>query len=773
MAVITLNVNYRPLRIGFCIRENNFDDIIKATGINTILWGGIYNPLISVGQNNEFASHLVKLFQIDLLYPVVQSKEIDTFIKQFPHLEWPDHYGNLLFDQNDKGLKPSVLDISHIVAHWWEKEFKLRKKSNCILPQWRKDDPFASVFSVEFGHFLLEPKLFYDYQRAYQQGLRAKIEKIDKNGMLKPEIAQKVDPIHITEDRLQLVGNTWGWGSHGIYIGDHTNAQDLINFWNLRAAAIDVRFTPITNIKRLKGVVTKHILEIHEKDATRKFPLGVGMWYSTKLNDAIVDKVVKNLFPKNISKARYQVDQHLWNGLNVNPPKPVFGSKTVLASLDWPYSTPAISIQLSDKPTEKENLYNDSQQLVFELSPLVEYEYKGYTLRLPFLPDLNEWYARRVVITRPWSLRVAKNRIGVIQKIHDETETIHPISNTELIKKIFDRAKITAKDSPPGIIAQRLIEKMGGLDECRFLKITGVRKLLNLSSNYAIEWEKAVKIIGKNKFNQFKRLYIAPRKEKELKPVDVWVFLLKLSIFIPKTKIFCKILSPKKPYKCNYCGLSSEVPIRAFEKPWICPYCDKEQHLPIQIGENFTKLERKAFSFKRSGIFAKDNKQEGAIPVILTLLQLLRRAGFGKFIYSTALKFESRSQSIDCEIDLAVLDTDYQGKVFLVIGECKTIDQITKRTIKKLLKVRGVLSKSGIDTYLLFSKTPSFSKKDIIKLKSLAKQNIPLILFTDVELEPYEPYDYYHKNNIELPEPYAHSFEGMARNSRAIYINKT
>jgi len=773
MAALTLNITYRPLKVGLCVREDNIEDVIKAAGINTILWGGIYNPIIPVGRNKEFPSRLVKLFQVDVLYPVAQSSEIETFIKQHPYLEWPDHYGNILFAQNGKGVKLTMLDISHIIGHWWEKEFKVRKKSNCVLFEWGENDPLAPVFSVEFGHFLSDTKLLYDYHQAYKQGLRAKLKKINKTDTLEAEIAQRVDPIHVTEDRLQLAGSTWGWESHGIYIGDHTSAQDLINFWNLRASAIDVRFTPVNYTKRLKQTFIKHIIEIHKKDSAKKFPSGVGVWCRSELNEVIVNKIINSLFPDGTVKARHHVDQHIWNGLNIKPPKPVFESKTILANIDWPYGSPIISFQLPQKPIEKENSYNSGQQLICEVHPFTEFEYKGYTLKLPYLPDLNEWYARHILVTRPWSLRVSKDGIGIIQKLYEKTETLHPVRNTDLIKKIFDRAKVIAKDSPPGIITQRLIERMGDLDGCRFLKITGVRKLLELPPNRSIDWEKAVRTIGQGRFDRFKSLYIIPRKEKELKPVDVWAFLLKLSIFIPKVKFLYKILPIKKSCKCNYCGSSSKIPLSAFEKHWICPYCDREQYLPVYIKTNLNKNERRAFNFKRSGLFAKDNKQGGAIPIILTLLQLLRRVGIDEFVYSTALKLDSTENNINCEIDFVVLDTDYQGNVYLAIGECKTIDQITQRTIAKLLNVRDVLNKSGIETHLIFSKIPSFSKREITRFKNLITQGISPILFTEIELEPYEPYDYYHENNIKLPEPYPHSFDGMAQNSKVIYLNKT
>ena len=80
MASVNLTIKYRPIRIGFLVRDGSIEDLVKAAGINTLLWGGIYNPFIPVGTENEFAEQLMNLFSIDVLFPVNHTKEIDELI---------------------------------------------------------------------------------------------------------------------------------------------------------------------------------------------------------------------------------------------------------------------------------------------------------------------------------------------------------------------------------------------------------------------------------------------------------------------------------------------------------------------------------------------------------------------------------------------------------------------------------------------------------------------------------------------------------------------
>jgi len=63
------------------VRDDSIDDLVKAAGINTLLWGGIYNPIIPVSTNSKFAEQLMNLFSVDVLFPTSHTKEIDDLTK--------------------------------------------------------------------------------------------------------------------------------------------------------------------------------------------------------------------------------------------------------------------------------------------------------------------------------------------------------------------------------------------------------------------------------------------------------------------------------------------------------------------------------------------------------------------------------------------------------------------------------------------------------------------------------------------------------------------
>lgn len=761
MASTTLFVNYRPLRIGLCVRHDSIEDITKAAELNTLLWGGIYNPIIPVTPNTEFASQLVKLFLVDLLYPISHTTGIDQFIESQKHLQWRNPYDKLLFHQFNKELRMGVLDVSNIINHYWETEFKNRKRSNCILPAWSKYDPLAPIFTLEFGNYPEQPKLSYDHRMGYLKGLRGKTHRIVKGKAVDVGLYGKMMPIFVTEDRLSLSGSNWGWESHGIYLGEPDNPVDLISFWNLRAAAINLHFVPLNDVGRVKDFIKKHVDRVYKRDAAQRFPKGLGFWYRSEIGEDTVKKVAKELVEEGKTRSHCRISEHLWNGLNVRPPKPEFESETVLANVDVVYGTPSVSFQLPEKPAEK-GRDNSNQDLVVEIHPLGEFEYEGYTLKLPFLPDLNEWYSRNVVFD-PDELRVGKDELGVITDIHDGTLTLHPLKNQEVIKQIFGRCQIDAKPSKPGLIAQRLVERMGDLDDCRVFKVHGVRKLISsLSPTKYVTHSAAIQKIrdldnnGKPSFDNHKSLHIQGKNTPDLSPQEVFDYLLEKNVFTAG-------LVPI----CPNCQLEFWLSLRDADEQVKCEYCGYEFKIATQLRD------RGDFRFRRSGLFGRTDNQEGSIPVILTLLQLLRRSGMSRLMHSTGLKLDSRIHGINCEIDLVVVDKkSFEDKVAVLIGECKTRDEISEQDIQNMTKVKQVLDESGVETYLLFSKTSEFTKEELQRFYPLAAQDIYPIIFTATELEPYDPYDYYHKNNIKLSHIYTHQFDEMGQNSFEIYLKK-
>jgi hypothetical protein len=68
MGTLSVKVRFRPIRIGWCVRKGNIEDVRRALRLTYTLWGGRYNPLIPVGDRDEHGRELVEAFRVDALY---------------------------------------------------------------------------------------------------------------------------------------------------------------------------------------------------------------------------------------------------------------------------------------------------------------------------------------------------------------------------------------------------------------------------------------------------------------------------------------------------------------------------------------------------------------------------------------------------------------------------------------------------------------------------------------------------------------------------------
>jgi len=129
--------------------------------------------------------------------------------------------------------------------------------------------------------------------------------------------------------------------------------------------------------------------------------------------------------------------------------------------------------------------------------------------------------------------------------------------------QFFALCGLSCERSEPGLRCKRLISQFGGLQDCRVLKIRGVRNLLR---KYGVERSftrsGAIEAISDG-FNDFKHLYIEYRQKDDLKPVDVLRYLLARGVFRVGLE-----------FKCPNCELTSWIQPDDVRTKSSCPYCD-------------------------------------------------------------------------------------------------------------------------------------------------------------------------------------------------------
>jgi hypothetical protein len=768
MASTSISIKYRPVRIGFLVRDGSIEDLVKAAGLNTLLWSGVYNPIIPVKAGDDsFPEQLIKLFSVDVLYPVFKSDEINTLMKKHPFLQAPGHYAEDLYYEegwHEKKKIMAFLDTKRIVDYLWEKEFKQSPKeykSAFTLMKWEDSDPLNNLLSLQFGYFPKIPGVDfkYNYENIFVNGLRSDKRSIE-NGKEIIFSPQK-EWSQIDSTGFELAGYSTGSRSndHGFYAGISDNFEDLITFWNLRASGIHLVFFPKDHPDRAFNFVQQHLKVLDESpNRHHNFNDYLGMYHKIEDNEEVKSLVAKFTTTKKRIGIN-NVSEHSWNGLNIQPYNYVFKWKRATADIDKPDERYIATIRLPEKHfIVDDDTEGHSQHLAINIDVYSDYGYPGHTLKVPYIKELEEFYSREISFD-PWALRVEREGITIIDKVNDDSINLYPIPYQALVEKIFEFCGLKAKTSQPGLLARKVLEKIGGIEGGRFLKIKGVRKLLQENgSDKLITRGEATKTIFDNNFDKHKKLYIESRDNLELTPTQVFEYMLKNDFFRAGLEL-----------QCESCNLWSWLSLKNLDDQWHCEYCGAQNKTTTQLKN------RGDWKFRKSGLFAKDNNQEGAIPVVLTLLSLVRILDHSNFIYSTALKLDG--DGVNCETDLAILQYKYlrSDGIEVAIGECKSQGgSINQEDCDKLESAYNKIISKKIKCYLIFSKTADdFTPEEIELFKKLRAKDIPLILFTNKEMELYHPY-WQEGGEIDpdIVQKYAHSLWELHLNSIARYIEK-
>jgi hypothetical protein len=156
-----------------------------------------------------------------------------------------------------------------------------------------------------------------------------------------------------------------------------------------------------------------------------------------------------------------------------------------------------------------------------------------------------------------------------------------------------------------------------------------------------------------------------------------------------------------------------------------------------------TQLKDRDWAYRRSGLFGRNDNQQGGIPVAVTLQQLEIALSM-EMLYTTSQELKPRTAPIDkCETDFVVFSHGHSHNMphqpHVVIGECKAAGgKITREDAVHLAKVADALPQRRLNVFILFAKTGTFSQ-DEIDACCLAQHTWyeRVIILGRDELEPY------------------------------------
>ena len=360
-------------------------------------------------------------------------------------------------------------------------------------------------------------------------------------------------------------------------------------------------------------------------------------------------------------------------------------------------------------------------------------------------------------------IRSERNGLGVITNVRRDNLTIHAIPRRSLVANLFGAFGIKSQVSEAGRIASRVIQQMGGVQGCRVFKIAGVRALIEkYKPGQSFTRGDATQIIGEvdpithvPNFARYESLFIEPRQVPKLTSHQVFDYLVKRNVFRVGLK-----------FTCPNCELESWTHLDDLATEITCEFCGKRFNVTPQLKDG-------AWAYRRSGLFGREDHQQGAIPVALTLQQMDTILHW-ETVFVTSMKLESSGANIKpCETDLVIISEKghYDGLVGVAVGECKARGgEITEDDVRNLTHVADAFSKDRIQAYIVFSKTARFTADEIARCRAAQPAGRRrLILLSDRELEPYFVYERAAKE-FQIHAT-AVSLEDLANTTHALYFD--
>ena len=397
------------------------------------------------------------------------------------------------------------------------------------LYEWTSEDPLQDVFLAQFGAYPKQEEIHMDYGGMVERNLKAAKIALPVDDPVPVQTYKQLTPSALSGFGLWR-DRSPNWDHPGLYVGEANDFSDIVNFWNLRAASLNVIFFDPKYDARLEGLAREYIRLLKERPREdRRFEADFAIW--SKQGKEVDLKAFHAA-----SVMRVEIHERIWNGLNLRPPLMYIEDERVLGSRSEKEDIPSLTFELREKPFYDEYELH-MQNYVASINPLAYGEDEQVTFSYPFLPELNDFYRREVCFAD--GIRSERNGLGVITSVRMDSLTIRAVPSRSLIATIFEVFGMKAQVSEAGRIASRVIQQMGGVQGCQVFKIAGVRTLIEKYKPFqSFTRANATQIIGEvdpvthvPNFSRYESLFIEPREEQKLKPHNVFDYLVKKNVF--------------------------------------------------------------------------------------------------------------------------------------------------------------------------------------------------------------------------------------------------
>lgn len=264
MATVFVHRRVRPLRFAFLVNHRSADELRKAIQINTVLWGGTFNPIIEVFKRTprswattRRATEIVRGY-LDAFEPdfVVTGRNIDA--TTFGVL--PTNAASLDGMLTREGFGEHGLGVIPVYRWRYEHELRFVQKDPVLLRRPSTAGPLGLFLSAIFGAFPPNPLEFFAQGFSDIGG-----ETVDAGPESYLELLHdSVSPLDLSDSEIDQTNPSGP--RRTCFLIDPRSTSDIIDFWNLRALGWRILAIPTGWAAQLAPKVSKMIREHYSHD---------------------------------------------------------------------------------------------------------------------------------------------------------------------------------------------------------------------------------------------------------------------------------------------------------------------------------------------------------------------------------------------------------------------------------------------------------------------------------------------------------------------------
>lgn len=692
----------RPLRFAFLIKPNDKKALLKAIELNSILWGGAYNPIIPLftRKTKRWRKDTYRKTAKDITLGYLRAFDPDFFVCDF---EAPGYIKDLEIQVlNSSQLLPTKEEpyrLSYGVGIWslldwmYQEDFRYVQKFplHLVVPKIPKRT--AAFWASWFGK--LPDKFEQDLlSSVYTEAMDIKTPKATE---LKKILNSKtIFPRRIVQYGLETYHRGGFSRENIVFYLDPTDFIDVIDFWNLRAAGRAVLPIPesLKDNVELQSIAQKYIEHsqgVHRYNSAIKYRANIIPSSSKTMDD--IKKFVDSLkLKKDEDGSNPVLMQHwyprIWDDWargkdSIDPHDVYFDTET---DLDIKDDQGKVTLPIS-KPEAIEDFYLGNPKIANEITFSV---YSGIDKYAEVFPkSYGKEVARSLdAVAGFGDWRIGRN--GLVQLIDSFRSSTWelPLAENIFSSWLADN-DLVYEVSTAGRLAKELYKQIKG-----WTHGFANKELLDLFESMArsIDGEGRDKPIG---FVKSKVKEITGSEKRMEKYLEMNLFSIGVNT------------------KCPNCQRSSWFEVEKLRKDMACPKCLSSFKAIDSLGDS-------NWSFKTVGPLSVPHHADGAISVIFAINFFSSRTMHSVEttpVYSFNAHRKGSKRKMEADFAFLWRESAW-GEVAegLAFGESKTFNEFKSRDFQRMRSIAKAFPGSVLIFSTLRNDLTDFEVKELKKL---------------------------------------------------------